>query len=250
MPRLQTREGDRGGAGRETSMIPPIKSLTDKDRASRLPMQNPCGLYEQLLQASAYADSQMGQLAYAQASRDRAIEAANADLDKRRAAQTESKHWLDMYTRSNLALIEAQARIESMKLKIHVCDRHNQHFERCESAWCHPSSDNDPAKDGYVAALAAKPAAVDTTKPHWRCHCGAVAMPLTDDTYCACGDIYAEEWSYVDPAQATGTVGPAARVARPPAITDTQRLERCPHDRLNEDGVCRACGEDCSGCHS
>lgn len=24
----------------------------------------------------------------------------------------------------------------------------------------------------------------------------------------------------------------------------------CPHDRLNEDGICRACGQDCRGIHS
>lgn len=42
-------------------------------------------------------------------------------------------------------------------------------------------------------------ALVDLERPHWECHCGTVAMPLTDDTPCGCGDIYEQEWSYVDP---------------------------------------------------
>lgn len=40
-------------------------------------------------------------------------------------------------------------------------------------------------------------AAVDLTKPHWKCRCGVVAMPLTDDTTCKCADVYEQEWSYV-----------------------------------------------------
>lgn len=43
---------------------------------------------------------------------------------------------------------------------------------------------------------------VDLTKPHWRCVCGAVAMPLTDDTRCNCTDIYAQAWSRVEPTEA------------------------------------------------
>lgn len=42
-------------------------------------------------------------------------------------------------------------------------------------------------------------AKVDITKSHWRCICGTVAMPLTDDTACKCGDIYEQEWSRVEP---------------------------------------------------
>jgi hypothetical protein len=34
-----------------------------------------------------------------------------------------------------------------LRRRIHFAEKHNQHFERCESAWCHPSADNDPAKE-------------------------------------------------------------------------------------------------------
>ena len=40
---------------------------------------------------------------------------------------------------------------------------------------------------------------VDISKPHWRCKCGTVAMPLTDDTYCLCPDYYEQEWTRIDP---------------------------------------------------
>jgi len=40
---------------------------------------------------------------------------------------------------------------------------------------------------------------VDLTKPHWKCICGAVAMPLTDETTCQCSDIYEQEWTRIDP---------------------------------------------------
>lgn len=41
--------------------------------------------------------------------------------------------------------------------------------------------------------------AVDITKPHWRCACGAVAMPLTDNTPCQCADIYQQDWRLIEP---------------------------------------------------
>lgn len=41
--------------------------------------------------------------------------------------------------------------------------------------------------------------------PHFRCVCGTVAMPLTDDTVCKCADIYAQEWTRVEP---DGVLGP------------------------------------------
>lgn len=40
---------------------------------------------------------------------------------------------------------------------------------------------------------------VDCTKPHWRCVCGVVAMPLTDDTSCHCSDYYEQDWTYIEP---------------------------------------------------
>ena len=43
--------------------------------------------------------------------------------------------------------------------------------------------------------------AVDRSKPHWMCRCGAVAMPLTNYTVCYCKDLYEQEWGYVDPTE-------------------------------------------------
>lgn len=53
----------------------------------------------------------------------------------------------------------------------------------------------------------------------WKClRCGTeVEGPLTDDTTCECRDIYDPEWVLV---------------------------QGCPHEQLNEDGICRQCGED------
>lgn len=37
--------------------------------------------------------------------------------------------------------------ILNLRKRIHNSEQHNQYFERCESAWCNPSQDNDPAAD-------------------------------------------------------------------------------------------------------
>ena len=37
--------------------------------------------------------------------------------------------------------------VVELRRRIHTVEGHNQIFERCESAWCHPSPDNDPAKE-------------------------------------------------------------------------------------------------------
>jgi hypothetical protein len=37
-----------------------------------------------------------------------------------------------------------------------------------------------------------------TKNGYFRCRCGAVAMPLTDDTQCDCGDIYEQEWYFFE----------------------------------------------------
>jgi hypothetical protein len=34
-----------------------------------------------------------------------------------------------------------------LRRRIHSIEKHNQVFDRCESAWCHPSSDNDPSEE-------------------------------------------------------------------------------------------------------
>ena len=36
---------------------------------------------------------------------------------------------------------------QGLRMRIHCLERHNQHFFRCESAWCHPSKDNNPAME-------------------------------------------------------------------------------------------------------
>jgi hypothetical protein len=33
----------------------------------------------------------------------------------------------------------------SLRYRLHRVETHNQWFERCESAWCNPSFDKDPA---------------------------------------------------------------------------------------------------------
>ena len=42
---------------------------------------------------------------------------------------------------------EHLAIIRGLRRRIHQLEKHNQHFERCESSWCHPSDDNDPARE-------------------------------------------------------------------------------------------------------
>ena len=44
------------------------------------------------------------------------------------------------------------AEMQGLRQRIHFLERHNQWFERCESAWCHPSKDNNPAI-GFTAGL-------------------------------------------------------------------------------------------------
>ena len=53
---------------------------------------------------------------------------------------------------SNCAALREQVRkleIRNLGLRrrTHMLQEHNQHFERCESAWCHPDASNDPAMD-------------------------------------------------------------------------------------------------------
>lgn len=43
-----------------------------------------------------------------------------------------------------------QVEVINLRKKIHLTERHNQWFERCESAWCNPSADNDPGKNQCV----------------------------------------------------------------------------------------------------
>jgi hypothetical protein len=48
-------------------------------------------------------------------------------------------------------MAEAEALNLELRRRIHFVEKHNQYFQRCESAWCNPSADNDPAKDAALA---------------------------------------------------------------------------------------------------
>lgn len=52
---------------------------------------------------------------------------------------------------------------------------------------------------------------IDLTKPHWKCVCGCVAMPLTDDTECNCKDIYEQDWRHVPAGNCVFQPDPAFR---------------------------------------
>ncbi len=45
---------------------------------------------------------------------------------------------------------------------------------------------------------------VDLSKAYWRCECGVVAYPLTDDTRCRCSDLYEQEWTRWVPVRDSG----------------------------------------------
>lgn len=49
--------------------------------------------------------------------------------------------------RSGLLKLVAELRRESagLRRRVHYIEGHNQYFERCESAWCNPASDSNPA---------------------------------------------------------------------------------------------------------
>lgn len=52
---------------------------------------------------------------------------------------------------------DSQSEIIGLRKRIHFLEGHNQFFERCESAWCHPSSDNFPALEAAKGTLGAMP---------------------------------------------------------------------------------------------
>lgn len=53
---------------------------------------------------------------------------------------------------------------------------------------------------------------------YWICCCGVIAMPLTDDTECDCGDIYLQEWNFVEvPTQ-------SAPIEEEQPMTDEQKF--------------------------
>lgn len=50
---------------------------------------------------------------------------------------------------------EARGISLQLRRRVHFAERHNQHFERCESAWCNPSPYENPALEamrGYQQA--------------------------------------------------------------------------------------------------
>jgi hypothetical protein len=86
---------------------------------------------------------------------------------------------------------------------------------------------SDRPSQQRTAGLPASPA-VDLTRPHWRCVCGAVAMPLTDDTRCNCADIYDQQWTRVDPPGVTPCAAPndADKILRRLVTWDDQGMPR------------------------
>ena len=51
------------------------------------------------------------------------------------------------YDESQVQLAEAQRIQLGLRKRVHFLTGHNQWFERCESLWCHPQIDFDPALD-------------------------------------------------------------------------------------------------------
>jgi hypothetical protein len=63
-------------------------------------------------------------------------------------AQAYTDCYLEQFQRANTAEAEVERLRKanlSLRRRLHRVEAHNQWFERCESAWCHPSADNDPA---------------------------------------------------------------------------------------------------------
>lgn len=44
---------------------------------------------------------------------------------------------------------ELEGRDKILRLRIHAAERHNQFFERCESPWCNPTAQSDPASQPH-----------------------------------------------------------------------------------------------------
>ncbi len=77
------------------------------------------------------------------------------------------------------------------------------------NVWLGVSVENQAAADERIPVLLGTPAAVrfisaepllghvDIVRfmPHWKCQCGAVAMPLTDEITCSCEKPYEDDWS-------------------------------------------------------
>ena len=59
-------------------------------------------------------------------------------------------------------------RDSELRRRIHLAEKHNQHFERCESAWCHPSADNDPATEAAAGREKANAPWPPGRTPNWR----------------------------------------------------------------------------------
>lgn len=64
---------------------------------------------------------------------------------------------------SHVDLLDKQN--SELRRRIHLAEKHNQHFERCESAWCNPSADNDPANEAAASRNAPWPPG---RVPNWR----------------------------------------------------------------------------------
>jgi hypothetical protein len=75
-----------------------------------------------------------------------------AEIERIRKINATKKHGhIDSAVAHCAFLLNALSELEQQNLglrrRLHQSERHNQYFFRCESAWCHPSVDNDPAKE-------------------------------------------------------------------------------------------------------
>lgn len=44
-------------------------------------------------------------------------------------------------------IAEQAIEIRGLRRRVHLLEGHNQHFERCESGWCNPGLDSNPAME-------------------------------------------------------------------------------------------------------
>jgi hypothetical protein len=67
------------------------------------------------------------------------------------------KTWERRFREEEQSADDAEAELVVLRRRIHQIERHNQFFERCESAWCNPVAGNDPAA-GIIGAAWRTPA--------------------------------------------------------------------------------------------
>ena len=102
-------------------------------------------------------------------------DATKVDIDNpvigkgmRAALSVARAEWQEERERLVNELAQERAKVEAhevsnlgLRKRVHLIEGHNQWFERCESAWCNPGSDSDPATETGNAILAARLKAVN-----------------------------------------------------------------------------------------